>query len=95
VATDPPLIRSMLNYSTGSSLDCTSTTRPVFRYCLSSDSYTATNSGFACTGTPATAVAMQLTAYLARRGERRTGLTNGMLLQDGVSMRNIALETAP
>jgi hypothetical protein len=38
---------------------------------------------------------MQLSVYLARRGERRAGLANGMLLQDGVSMRNIALESGP
>jgi type II secretory pathway pseudopilin PulG len=95
LAADPPLIRSVLNYNTGSSLDCSSTTRPVFRYCLASDTYTGTSSGIACTGTPSSAVAMQLTAYLARRGERRTGLRNGMLLQDGVSMRDIAPEMDP
>jgi hypothetical protein len=38
---------------------------------------------------------MQLSVYLARRGERLRGLANGMYLQDGVTMRNIALENAP
>jgi type II secretory pathway pseudopilin PulG len=96
LATDPSQIRSVLNYNTGSSLDCSSTARPIFRYCLASDAYTTgTNDGIACSGTPATAVAMQLSIYLARRGERGLGLANGMLLQDGVSMRNIALDTAP
>jgi type II secretory pathway pseudopilin PulG len=96
LATEPALIRSVLNYSTGSSLDCASPTHPVFRYCLASDSYTTgTGAGIACSGAPATAVAMQLTIYLARRGERRLGLANGMLLQDGVSMRNVTLESAP
>jgi hypothetical protein len=96
LASDPPLIRSVLNYSTGSSLDCASTTHPVFRYCLASDGYTTgTNSGIACSGAPATAVALQLRIYLARRGERRVGLANGMLLQDGVSMRNLTLDSLP
>jgi prepilin-type N-terminal cleavage/methylation domain-containing protein len=95
-ATDPSLIRSVLNYGSGSGLDCSTTIRPIFRYCLSTDTYTTgTNSGIACGGAPATAVAMQLSVYLARRGERLRGLANGMYLQDGITMRNIALENAP
>jgi prepilin-type N-terminal cleavage/methylation domain-containing protein len=95
-AADPALIRSVLNYNSGGGLDCSSTAQPVFRYCLASDTYTSgTSDRIACTGTPATAVALNLSVYLARRGERQIGLNNGMYLQDGVVMRNIQTDYSP
>jgi hypothetical protein len=90
------LVRSVLNYGAATGLDCSSGMRPVFRYCLATDTYTATTADrVACTGTPATAVAMNLSIYVARKGERRTGLANGMYLQEGLALRNVALETSP
>jgi type II secretory pathway pseudopilin PulG len=95
-SSDAALIRSVLNYGAGSGLDCTSTTRPIFRYCLAADTYTATSSDrISCTGTPATAVAMNVSIYVARRGERKAGLANGMSLQEGVALRDVTLDTTP
>jgi hypothetical protein len=95
-ATDAVLIRSLINYNTGSGLDCTSTARPVFSYCTTSDNYVATsNDRLTCSGTPSTAAAITESIYVARRGERRVGLANGIYLQDGAALRNATLDTLP
>jgi hypothetical protein len=60
----------------------------VFVYCERSG-LTLTTGTAACTSTPATADAIQISLAVARQGQRRTGGRGSFLLQEGVELNNI------